>query len=110
MRRGRPLRGRVWGLALALLLGLGCGPIGPFPGGPLTGNEVTDPVDDWSFASRRQEIQLETRPESPYSVNVWCIVRDGALYVPSGRPEGKRWVMEEAERRARAKRDAERGT
>jgi hypothetical protein len=78
-------------VAVAVLV-LACGPIGPFPGGPLRGNEVNEPVSDWGFASSQLQIQIETRPESPYSVNVWCVVREGRLYVPSGKPEGKRWV------------------
>ena len=78
--------------AVALLLAA-CGPVGPIPGGPLWGDEVIDPVDDWTFASRHQQIQLETRPGSPYSVNVWCVVHEGRLYIPSGKPKGKRWVL-----------------
>jgi hypothetical protein len=75
-----------------VLFAIACGPVGPIPGGPLWGNEVVEPVDDWTFADRRREIQLETRPESPYSVNVWCVLHEGRLYIPSGKPQGKRWV------------------
>jgi hypothetical protein len=77
--------------AIVLLL-IACGPVGPIPGGPLWGEEVIDPVDDWSFAGSYRELQLETRPEAPYSVNVWCVVHEGRLYIPSGKPKRKQWV------------------
>jgi hypothetical protein len=78
---------------LACVLALvACGPIGPLPGGPLWGDIETEPVESWDFAARYRQIQLETRPESPYSVNVWLLVHDGRLYVPAGKPAGKRWV------------------
>ena len=71
---------------------MACGPVGPFPGGPLWGDPVAEPVEDWTFADGSEQMQLETRPESPYSVTVWCIVQAGRLYVPAGKPQGKRWV------------------
>ncbi len=60
-----------------------CGPLGPFPGGKLSGEVHESAPPDWSFAKDEKQIQLETRPGDPYSVNVWCGVMDGKLYVPT---------------------------
>lgn len=84
-------RGRI-ALLVLLAATFACGPIGPFPGGPLFGDESSEPVDSWDFAKNYDRVQIETRPEAPYSVNTWCLVVDGRLYVPSGKPRGKRWV------------------
>ncbi|MEM7080791.1 MAG: hypothetical protein AAF513_19400 [Pseudomonadota bacterium] len=65
-------------LILTLLGGCG-GPLLWFAGGKLDGLE-----QPWSAAAVPPEslvIQLETRPEEPYSVNVNGIVIDAALYV-----------------------------
>lgn len=67
-----------------------CG--GPFfviPGGRLSGEEVTEPVGDWSFVDD-QFIDLETRPDDPYSVELNYFVRDGKLYIDPA--EGRRWL------------------
>ena len=62
----------------ALLTGtVACGgPLLIFPGGELSGEVVTEPVEDWSFLSD-SFIDLETRPDDPYSVQLNYIVRDG---------------------------------
>lgn len=77
--------------ALVLLVGLllGCG--GPFlllPGGALSGEVVNEPVRDWSFVDDRF-VDLEVRPEDPYSVELNYVVRDGALYIDPA--EGRTW-------------------
>jgi hypothetical protein len=78
-------------LAVALLPALlACG--GPFlviPGGELSGEVVTEPVEDWSFASDHF-VDLETRPDDPYSVELNYVVRDGSLYVDPA--EGRVWL------------------
>jgi len=92
----------VWGKALgapaagAVLCGLvavaalACGgPMGMLPGGPLRGEVVRQPVEDWSFVEDRF-VDLETRPEDPYSVELNYIVRDGQLYIDPS--EGRRWL------------------
>jgi len=85
----RAVRGPL--LAAALLAGtLACGgPFLMFPGGALSGEPVSEPVDDWSFVSDRF-LELETRPDDPYSVQLNYIVRDGKLYIDPA--EGKRWL------------------
>jgi len=74
---------------LGCFLFLGCG--GPFlmlPGGALSGEVVTEPVEDWSFVDSTF-IDLETRPEDPYSVELNYIVKEGDLYIDPG--EGREW-------------------
>ena len=77
---------------LCAALALACAsPLGPFPGGRLSGEAAPAP-QDWAFTRDVMIVQLETRPERPYSVNVGCIDYDGALYVGSPDPESSRWV------------------
>ena len=37
--------------------------------------------DGWTFTNEVDTVQLETRPGDPYSVNIWCVAIEGALYV-----------------------------
>lgn len=73
---------------------MGCGPWERTPGFRLFGDVVREPVEDWSFAEAEATIAVETRPwyGIPHSVTTVCFVHDGALYVPSRNPRGKRWV------------------
>ena len=69
---------------------VGCG--GPFlviPGGELSGEVVSEPVTDWSFVSDLF-VDLETRPDDPYSVELNYVVRDGQLYIDPA--EGRSWL------------------
>jgi hypothetical protein len=62
----------------------GCG--GPFvllPGGALEGSTVAVP-ESWAFTDAVKTVQLETRPEDPYSVNIWVIAIGKNLYVHAG--------------------------
>jgi len=79
-------------LALPLVLAaLGCnGPIGLLPGGELDGEARPAPTD-WTFAGDYGTVQLETRPEDPYSVNIAFTVLDGRLYINAGDTETQ-WV------------------
>ena len=76
-------------ILFASLISTGCG--GPFfiiPGGELAGEVVEDPVEDWSFVTDAF-VDLELRPEDPYSVELNYFVRDGKLFVDPA--EGRRW-------------------
>jgi hypothetical protein len=78
-------------LLVATISGLlACGgPMLVFPGGALSGEHVSAPVDDWSFADD-PFIDVETRPSNPYSVELNYIVRDGQLYIDPA--EGRKWL------------------
>ena len=72
-------------LTLLLFAGLmvGAGPCVMFPGGELDGAATPVP-SDWSVSEEVNTIQLETRPEEPYSVNIWTAGVGPYLYVHAG--------------------------
>ena len=73
-------RGRTFAATLAALA-LGCGgPLGPIPGGALSGVEVACPT---AFPADVRQIQIEVRPEDPHSVTTWNVVLEGTLFVPA---------------------------
>ncbi len=78
-------------LTLALLA-LGCGPIGPVPGGRLSGKVAASPPSNWSSVDKEETVQLETRPSDPYSVNLWGAGIGDGFYLASGRGGDARWV------------------
>jgi len=62
----------------------GCsGPVLLLPGGALEGSTVAPP-ESWAFTDAVKTIQLETRPDDPYSVNIWVIALGESLYVHAG--------------------------
>ncbi len=67
----------------SLFLVAGCGPFLVLPGGKLDGVTARAP-SDWSFSDEVDTVQLETRPEDPYSVNVWAVAMGPLLYVHAG--------------------------
>lgn len=82
-------------LTLSTLLA-GCDePFIVMAGGALTG-ETDDPPLDWTPLNEVEVVQLETRPEDPYSVNVWMIARGKNIYVATGTGE-TRWTRNIAE-------------
>ncbi len=60
-----------------------------FSGGKLTGEESLPPAD-WSFLEDIETVQIETRPDEPYSVNIWAAGIGTDLYIGTG-PDGTRW-------------------
>jgi hypothetical protein len=62
------------------------------PGLWLKGERVANPVNDWSFTNKIQQIKIQTQTPFllPHSVTIWCAVYNGNLYVTSSR--GKLWV------------------
>jgi hypothetical protein len=87
IRRRVSFHGCAAAAALGLLLACG-GPVLMFPGGELSGEVVTEPVDDWSFVDAAF-VDLEVRPSDPYSVELNYIVKDGKLYIDPS--DDRRW-------------------
>ena len=76
---------------LLLVVASGCnGPLGLMAGGKLDG-EVRPAPGDWVFAGDYGTVQIETRPEDPYSVNIAYTIIDGRLYINAGDTETA-WV------------------
>ncbi len=76
---------------VAGLAGLaGCGPLGPIPGGALSGPVGAAEIDDWSFAAGVENAQLETRLDDPHSVNTWFASVGSNLYVPTSMIRGSK--------------------
>lgn len=65
------------------------GPLGPIPGGRLSGPTNPDKHPDWSNVEK--VIQIEIRPSKPWSLNVWAVDVDGELYSPSAQGARRRW-------------------
>jgi hypothetical protein len=76
-------------LVPCLLIGIGCGgPVGIIPGGELSGEEAT--AASWSeVVSGSGSLELETRPEDPYSVRINYVFRNGTIYIDPA--EGRAW-------------------
>jgi hypothetical protein len=82
---------------------IGCnGPTSIFAGGDLNGPVKPTP-HDFEFARDAGTIQLETRPDDPYSVNIACAVVGDSLYISAGGNKSK-WVENiEADPRVRVR-------
>ncbi|MGE4650031.1 MAG: hypothetical protein AAEJ53_04005 [Myxococcota bacterium] len=77
--------------SLLAVIALACnGPLGLLPGGKLAGESRSTP-SDWNGVAKSGTVQLETRPEDPYSVNISYRVLDGVLYINAGDTETE-WV------------------
>jgi len=75
-----------------LMLSVGCGgPVVMIPGGALSGTVQPVP-SDWGFSDEFENIQLETRPSDPYSVNLWGVGEGATFYIASGRGLESRWA------------------
>ena len=99
----RVLRSLLLGLVgLVVLVGIVAvmaryhdGPIGPFPGGKLTGTRAPDAAPDWPAAlNRAGTLEIEVNPAHPRSVTTSYVVRDRMLYVPSMMAARKTWPHE----------------
>ena len=63
------------------------------PGAYLHGEEVEQPVNDWSFANQVPLCQIQTRAGIlPHAINLNCMAsNDGQLYLSCSQCDGKRW-------------------
>jgi hypothetical protein len=77
---------RILIVLIALSGALACGPLVMIPGGRLSGTVAPVP-DDWSFSDDVETVQLETRPDDPYSVNIWGVAVGDEFYVASGKSD-----------------------
>lgn len=77
---------------LILLVALsGCDePFVVLAGEELSG-EIVDPPADWADYADVEIAQLETRPDDPYSVNIWIVSLGPDLYVATGEDD-TRWT------------------
>lgn len=83
----------IWlaaGVALLVVIGVAAryhdGPLGPFPGGAMTGELVAAPVTDWSAIlpanpEMSERIELQVYTANPRAITTSYVVRDGKLYV-----------------------------
>lgn len=78
-------------LVLCVLLVAACQPIGPLPGSGLSG-AVTPAPADWSQLGTVQVVQLESRPDAPYSVNIWGVADGAKYYVAAGGGSKAKWT------------------
>jgi hypothetical protein len=94
---------RIALLMTVTLLLAACGdPIFMFPGGALTGESASPPVD-WSLLDNVDTIQVEFREDDPYSHNIWAVGIGSDLYIAT-RGEGTRWTpMIESNPKVRAR-------
>ncbi len=53
-------------------------PVIGVPGGKLKGEQTSVPQ---SWGSVPDVVQLEMRPDDPYSINIWAVVSNGNLYI-----------------------------
>lgn len=65
-------------------------PYGTLPGKQLRGEEVTESIDDWSFALQYRRVTVEARPSDPYSVNAGYFLMEKDLYISSAH---SRWAQ-----------------
>jgi hypothetical protein len=83
----------LFAITLSVFSVAGCEPRGPFPGGPLEGELVSGPTEDWSFAGDRYGIEVETRAGRWLrSARAWFVVQDGALYLYTASPVEFGWI------------------
>ncbi|MEM7077705.1 MAG: hypothetical protein AAF513_03650 [Pseudomonadota bacterium] len=76
-------------LCIATLCGCGV-PMGPIAGGKLDG-EIKPWPESWAFTDNIENILLETRPDDPYSVTLWCVQDENALYIGSN-DSSSNWI------------------
>ncbi len=86
------MKNRAWWVAVVLAVGCG-GPVGPISGGALSGTVKPMPAD-WAFVESIEQVQLETNPAAPHSVNTWIGTNGGALYLPTSMIRGPKLPTE----------------
>jgi hypothetical protein len=97
-------------LVISLLFACG-GPVGPISGGALSGETANGPLEA-RIAEAPRQVQLETNPAEPHSVNTWIAASGGAVYIPTSMirgplsPAERDWVKQvQADPRVRVRVD-----
>jgi hypothetical protein len=70
------------------------GPLGPVPGGPMSGERVGEPVRDWGFVVEHDTVELQVNPPAPRSITTWIVGYEGQPYLPSGFGARKTWTAQ----------------
>lgn len=80
------------GVVAALIYYVSACPCDRIPGVALWGEEVVEPVSDWTFANDTGLCQLQvSNGVLPQSLNLNCMSGDGDLFVSCAQCDGKRW-------------------
>lgn len=88
--------GAVVAVVIVAVIGVGLAwffycPCSRLPGGWLLGEEVTEPVTDWTFANDVPLCQIQVRAWLPHSVNLNCMASRGRLFLSCASCDGKVW-------------------
>ena len=98
--RMRNARGAILGTVLGVVGAVAVGaalvyffycPCSRISGGWLLGDEVSEPVADWSFANEVPLCQIQVQAWLPHSVNLNCMSTRGALFLSCASCDGKTW-------------------
>ncbi|MFU8818002.1 MAG: hypothetical protein ACNA7W_21850 [Pseudomonadales bacterium] len=97
----RRMKGMMLGVMALLLIAVAGGAIGVWlfycpcertPGGWLLGEQVDEPVSDWSFANGVPLCQIQvSRGLLPHAINLNCMASEGRLYLSCASCDGKTW-------------------
>ena len=78
-------------VAISFLLLAGCDkPFGFIPGRELDGTEEPPPLE-WTEIDSIATVQLEFRPDKPYSINIWAVGIGQDMYIATGE-DGTKWT------------------
>ena len=61
------------------------------PGAWLSGDEVVEAIDDWSFANDEPICYVEVPGIIPHSITLNCMSAEEQLYLSCSQCDGKRW-------------------
>ncbi len=85
------MRNAVVGVFCCTLLCACSGPVGPIAGGALEGQPMDWP-ESWEFTDSVENVLLQTNPQDPYSVTIWCVREGEQLYIAAS-DDDNQWVV-----------------
>ncbi len=96
-----PMQNRYSGKALLLVISLllisACEPMGPIPGGELSGTVISHPPS-WTTLNETEVVQFEVN--GPYSINIWGVGTNKGYYVAAAKGDEAKWTRKIAENSA----------